>query len=64
MTQNEIKLAVEALYWYNAFKDVCPDVGMGPLLETLLERIGDCAGVEIDEDAVLAEYNARYRKKK
>ena len=64
MTENEIKLAVEALYWYVQFKDVCPDIGMGDWPERLLKNIEERTGVKINNDIIMAAYKDKHGKQR
>ena len=49
MSDREIALWRLALHWRKEWDDACPDVGMGPSMETLLDELERQAGIHLTE---------------
>ena len=53
MSTRELRLAAEAIKLAKAYNDCCPDVGMGPSIETLAEDLMKPIGYS-DKDIAIA----------
>jgi len=59
---DKINLAVQALYWCKRYHYSNPEIGMGPFLSSLLDRILEEAGVELtpaEKEQVVTQVRAR-----
>lgn len=46
MTENELKIFAEAVLWLKQYDDANPEVGMGPSMEMLVDRIAKRVGIK------------------
>ena len=63
ITTNERKLFVKALRLAKNLDDACPDVGMGPFLETLLDQVAASVGMELsvaEVAGIINDYGLKY----
>lgn len=62
-TSQLISMTVTALFYCKEYDDSNPDVGMGPSLEMLLDRVLKSSGVKLsksEKELVLTRYKMKY----
>jgi hypothetical protein len=57
LNPGKLRLLQEAVYWYKAYTDCNPDVGMGPSIESQVDDVAKRVGLHLsieDKAAVVA----------